>query len=562
MTVERERLQEKIAELTGKFGTSRYALISVLRGIQDEYGYISDHAMQDIATALNLLPMQVQEVVTFYSFLSREKLGKFVIRLAMGTPREIALMGPVERQFENELGIEVGETTDDGMFTLLYTSCIGMSDQAPAIMVNNKVYTEVDPEKVHDIILELRKKFGKLDPNTTEHKKNLKKAGGLLEKIECKSKCDAPLTKALEMKRVDIINEIRESGLRGRGGAGFPTSVKWQLAAAAKGEKKIVICNADEGEPGTFKDRLLLTDYICGVFDGMTIAGYAIGADKGYLYLRGEYTFMLDKIEEILEHRRKAGLLGKNIKEGFDFDIEVHMGAGAYICGEETALIESLEGFRGEPRNRPPFPVTVGFCGEPSIVNNVETFLAAAKIIDKGAAWFKGFGTEKSAGLKLFSVSGDCDEPGIYELPYGITVRELLKEVGGEDAKAVQIGGASGRTVPRSQFDRVIGYEDLSTGGSVMVLGHGQDMLQVSADFMDFFVEESCGQCTPCRIGCVRLLDGIEMLQEGECSITHLKKLKELAQTMQKASKCGLGQSAPNAFLDIVENFKDEVLGR
>ncbi len=558
MTVERERLQEKIGALVEKFGKSRYSLISVLRGIQDEYGYISAYAMQDIATALDLLPIQVQEVVTFYSFLTREKLGKYVIRLAMGTPREISLMEPIERQFENELGLEAGETTEDGMFTLLYTSCIGMSDQAPAIMVNNKVYTEVDPEGVHDILNELRTTFGKLDPKTTEFKKNLRKAGPLLEGAEC----GKGLKKALDMKRVDVIQEIRESGLRGRGGAGFPTAIKWQLAAAAKGDNKIVICNADEGEPGTFKDRLLLTDYICNVIDGMTIAGYAIGAEKGYLYLRGEYTFMMDDIEDILEKHREKGALGENIKEGFNFDIEIHMGAGAYVCGEETALIESLEGFRGEPRNRPPFPVTVGFCGEPTIVNNVETFLAASRIIEKGADWFKGFGTEKSAGTKLMSISGDIDEPGIYELPYGITVKEMLKEVGGEDAKAVQVGGASGRTVPRSEFSRKIGYEDLSTGGSIMVFGHHQDMLQASADFMDFFVEESCGQCTPCRLGCVRLREGIEMLQEGECSISYLKKLKGLAQTMQKASKCGLGQTAPNAFLDIVENFKDEVLGR
>jgi [NiFe] hydrogenase diaphorase moiety large subunit len=375
------------------------------------------------------------------------------------------------------------------------------------------------------------------------------------------------LAAALKKSRADIIGEVAASNLRGRGGAGFPTGTKWNLAAAAKikdGESKYIVCNADEGEPGTFKDRVLLLDFAPLVFEGMTIAARAIGAARGLLYLRGEYVYMRPHLEAVLEARRKKGELGKNIlgTKGFDFDIEIRMGAGAYVCGEETALIESLEGNRGEPRNRPPFPVDTGFMKQPTVVNNVETLASVVAILSKGPAWFKAFGTEKSAGFKLFSVSGDCDQPGVYEFPLGITIADLLEKVGGGNAKAVQIGGASGTCLPASGFGRKIAFEDIATGGSIIVFGPGRDMLHVAKNFMEFFVEESCGQCTPCRAGNAKLLEGIEQLEQGTCSTTYLRELLSLCETMQLASKCGLGQSSPNAFLSIVNNFQDEILGR
>jgi len=375
---------------------------------------------------------------------------------------------------------------------------------------------------------------------------------------------DAGLKAALAKSRADVIGEVSKSGLKGRGGAGFPTGVKWNLAAAATSSEKYIVCNADEGEPGTFKDRVILTDFADIVFEGMTIAAYAIGAMKGILYLRGEYTYLRKPLEDCLNQRRENNLLGEKVlgKDGFDFDIEIRLGSGAYICGEETALIESLEGQRGEPRNRPPFPVDTGFMGHPTVVNNVETLAWATCIMVKGADWFKGVGTEKSSGPKVFSVSGDCTNPGVFEFPLGITVAELLKQVGGEGAKAVQIGGASGRCIPAAQFDRAIAYEDIATGGSVIVFGADRDMLQVARNFMEFFVEESCGQCTPCREGNEKLLEGVEMLEEGCCPMAYLKELCALGETMQLASKCGLGQSSPNAFLSIVTNFQDEIMGR
>ena len=372
------------------------------------------------------------------------------------------------------------------------------------------------------------------------------------------------LAAAVARSRAAVIGEISDSGIKGRGGAGFPVGVKWNLCGAVRAERKFVVCNADEGEPGTFKDRVILDEHADLVFEGMTIGGLATGAKEGIVYLRAEYAWLRPKLEGILQRRRAAGLLGKDVagKKGFDFDIRIQMGAGAYVCGEETALIESLEGHRGEPRNRPPFPVDTGLNGQPTVVNNVETLAWVTCILAKGADWFKSVGTEKTAGPKIVSVSGDCSRAGVYEIPLGMTIAELLTEVGGEGAKAVQVGGASGTCVPAGEFGRKIAFEDVATGGSVIVFGPQRDMLAAARNFLEFFVEESCGQCTPCRAGNPKLLEGVDLLIEGRCSMRYLKELCALGETMQVASKCGLGQSSPNAFLSIVRSFKDEIMGR
>jgi len=368
------------------------------------------------------------------------------------------------------------------------------------------------------------------------------------------------IKKALKEKREDILFEIKDSGLKGRGGAGFPTSTKWMLTAAAKADKKFIVCNADEGEPGTFKDRVLLMEYPALVFEGMVIGGYTVGAKVGIVYLRAEYEYMLEQLENYLSNMREDNLLGEGILgTDFSFDISIRLGSGAYVCGEETALIESLEGNRGEPRNRPPFPVNTGYMGYPTSVNNVETLAAVPHIITKGGSWFKKFGTDRSSGSKLFSVSGDCERPGVYELPWGTSINELLEIVSAKNTKAVQVGGASGVCIPKTQFDRKLGYEDVPTGGSIIVFNESRDMLHVLKNFMEFFVEESCGQCTPCRIGNVKLLEGINMIERGEFTFKYINTLKELGKTMQVASKCGLGQSSPNSFISILENFKEEI---
>ncbi|HET6474772.1 MAG TPA: NADH-ubiquinone oxidoreductase-F iron-sulfur binding region domain-containing protein [Thermoleophilia bacterium] len=374
----------------------------------------------------------------------------------------------------------------------------------------------------------------------------------------------AGLEAALAMSRADLVDFVRDSDIRGRGGAGFPTGMKWGFCAAEKADQKYIICNADEGEPGTFKDRVILTRFADLVIEGMTIGGRAVGATLGIIYLRAEYTYLRPHLNEAIQKRRGQGLLGRNIMgvEGFEFDVITAMGAGAYVCGEETALIESLEGFRGEPRNRPPFPVVAGLLNNPTVVNNVETLASVAAIFAKGADWFKEFGTDRSTGYKLFSISGDCEKPGVYEFPWGITIAGLLEEVGGEGAKAVQIGGASGICVPAREFSRALAFEDIPTGGSVMVIGPERDILDVAENFLEFFVEESCGQCTPCRLGNPQMLQAVQLLKKGECPPRFLADVKALGETMMIASKCGLGQTSPSAFLSILAGFEDEISNR
>jgi [NiFe] hydrogenase diaphorase moiety large subunit len=369
----------------------------------------------------------------------------------------------------------------------------------------------------------------------------------------------AGLKQALKIGRSAVLSEVRDSGLRGRGGAGFPAGIKLNLVAAAQSDKKYVVCNADEGEPGTFKDRVVLLENPKLVFEGMAISAYASGADKGFLYLRGEYKSFVKQLEKVLSNMRKAGALGKDImgKAGFNFDIEIRLGSGAYVCGEETALIESMEGNRGEPRNRPPFPVNTGYNGCPTVLNNVETFMNIPHIVLKGAKWFKGFGTAKSAGTKLISISGDCKKPGVYEIEYGTSIKDLLKMAGAKDAKAVS-AGASGECVPKSQFGRKICFEDFSTGGAVIVFSKKRDMLDAADNFLKFFEDESCGQCTPCREGIPVLIEGLDMIKNGACSKEYLEDLFSLSETMQLASKCGLGQSCPKPFVSILNNFKQE----
>ena len=372
------------------------------------------------------------------------------------------------------------------------------------------------------------------------------------------------LRAALALGPAGVVATVKDSGIKGRGGAGFPTGRKWELAAAtpAADGNRHVVCNADEGEPSTFKDRVLLTELPDLVFEGMTIAGFAIGSHQGICYLRGEYVYLLDGLERVLARRRADHLLGEDVLgSGFSFDIRIHLGSGSYVVGEETALIESLEGRRGEARSKPPFPVVVGLYGAPTVVNNVETFAWAAAILAKGADWFAAIGTDHSTGPKLLSVSGDVARPGVYEFPFGVTIAEVLTAAGGGDARAVIVGGASGTCVAAGDFSRAISYEDVATGGAVIVLGPWRDLLEVAENLQRFFVNESCGQCTPCRVGSLKLLEGIQRLRRGEGTLELVQDLVSLGGTMQIASKCGLGQAAPNVFLSMVTNFEAEILG-
>ncbi|MCX6280642.1 MAG: NADH-quinone oxidoreductase subunit E [Bacteroidetes bacterium] len=364
------------------------------------------------------------------------------------------------------------------------------------------------------------------------------------------------LTDTIKRSSDEILDDLLESGLRGRGGAGFPTAMKWRLTAQAPSEEKYVICNADEGEPGTFKDREILTRVPRKVFSGMAICGKVIGAQRGYIYLRGEYKFLLpDLMKELDGYNEHAKSIGLN------FPIEIRLGSGAYICGEESALFESMEGNRGEPRNKPPYPTTSGYMGKPTVINNVETFVNVLMIMRLGPIQFKLLGTTDSRGSKVFSVSGDTPIPGIYELELGMPLDRFVDEFGDGDTKAVQVGGASGFCVPRKKFkDTVIGFEGVPTGGSMMLFNSSRSMFNVLHNYLEFFEEESCGQCTPCRVGCQQLRKGIEAVKKGDKKSLYLDQLMKLAESMKITAKCGLGQSVANSFSSIVYNFKEEMI--
>ena len=370
------------------------------------------------------------------------------------------------------------------------------------------------------------------------------------------------LTKTLSRAPHEIVNELISSELKGRGGAGFPTGLKWKLSSEATAGEKFVICNADEGEPGTFKDREILSLVPYKVLTAMAVCGYVIGANEGFIYLRGEYKYLIPKLNEVIREFKSYCS-----KTGVNFDIRIFPGSGAYICGEETALFESMEGKRGEPRNKPPYPTTKGYLNKPTVVNNVETLAHAFTIFKYGSKKFYDLGVRYSRGSKLFSISGDTPRPGIYELELGMSLHDFVNEFGDGDTKAVQVGGASGFLVPRKKFpETAIGYKgkltgiSLPTGGSMMLFNSSRSMYNVLDNYLDFFREESCGQCTPCRVGCQQLYHGIKAVKRGEKPALYLDKLLKLTETMQLTAKCGLGQSVANSFSSVVENFREEMI--
>ena len=375
-----------------------------------------------------------------------------------------------------------------------------------------------------------------------------------------------------EMTPEEVIQTITDSGLRGRGGGGFPTGRKWLFARGSKSDKKYVVCNADEGDPGAFMDRSVLEGDPHAVLEAMAIAGYAIGADEGWIYVRAEYPIAVKRLNIAIEQAREYGLLGKNIFDtGFNFDIHIRLGAGAFVCGEETALLTSIEGNRGEPHPRPPFPAVKGLWGQPTIVNNVETYANIAQIILKGADWFASMGTETSKGTKVFALGGKIKNTGLVEIPMGTTLREIVEEIGGgvpngKKFKAAQTGGPSGGCLPASLIDTPIDYDNLIKAGSMMgsggliVMDEDTCMVDLAKFFLEFTVDESCGKCAPCRIGTVRLHEILEKITSGNGEMEDLDKLEELANFIKSASLCGLGQTAPNPVLSTLRFFRDEYI--
>ena len=561
-----------VATICETFGHDRTRLLDILRAVERQIGFVPDAAVDALASELGMPRVDVAGVVSFYSFLSTEPRGRVVIRLCDDVPDRMQGADLVGAGLEEELGIRFGETTADGLFTLQHVSCIGMSDQAPAALFNDVVVPNLGPGTARRLVREVRSHRGELDlrrllvreygDGHNAHdlvrsavKNNLRQAG---EVIFAGRTTDSGLVKALAMSPAEVIRQVKTARLRGRGGAGFPTGLKWEFTRAAASEQRYLLCNADEGEPGTFKDRVILTERADLLFEGMTVAGYAIGADQGVLYLRGEYAYLFDYLESVLARRRAAGLLGKAVlgKGGFDFDVRIQLGAGAYVCGEETALISSCEGLRGDPRNRPPFPAQRGYLGKPTSVNNVETLCCVARILELGAGWFASIGSSKSTGTKLLSVSGDCTRRGVYEVPFGTPLAEVLAMCGADDPIAVQVGGPSGEMIGAGDFGRAICFDDLATGGALVVFGAGRDPLEIAAQYLGFFIHESCGYCTPCRVGNVLLKERLDRVRAGRGVAADLDYLAGLAATIRTASRCGLGQSSPNPVLSTLRHFR------
>ena len=564
--------EEVVTAICQAYDRDRSRLLDIARDVREQLGCVDSQAVDRISEELSIPRVEVEGLVSFYSFLHSEPQGQVRIRLCNDVPDMMKGTARIATELEEELGIQVGETTPDGKFSLEYASCIGLSDQAPAALVNDLMVPRLGPGTARRGV-QILKERGELeelnrilirdygDGNNAHDlvrsacSNNIRRAG---EVIFAEMERGAALEKALAMSPVEVIREIKTSRLRGRGGAGFPTGMKWEFTRAAEGDRRYLICNADEGEPGTFKDRVILTERADLLFEGMTVGGYAIGAEEGLVYLRAEYAYLRDFLEHILAERRGLGLLGASVcgKAGFDFDIRIQMGAGAYICGEETALISSCEGLRGDPKNRPPFPAQEGYLGQPTSVNNVETLCCVARVLEKGSGWFSAIGSPGSTGTKLLSISGDCMRPGVYEVPFGIRLREVFEMCDAEDPMAAQVGGPSGKMVGEADFDRTICFDDLATGGSLMVFGRDRDVLEIASQFLQFFIHESCGYCTPCRVGNVLLKERLDRILAGFGEPADLDYLRQLGDSIKMASRCGLGQTSPNPVLSTLENFR------
>jgi NADH-quinone oxidoreductase subunit F/NADP-reducing hydrogenase subunit HndC len=501
-------------------------------------------------------------------------------------------------KIQAELKSIIEEKGLDNDIQVIMTGCFGFCEKGPIVkmMPDNTFYTQVTPEDCREIVEEHLVKGRKVnrllyeDPKNHEHISDSKHMGFYKKQIRIALRnCGfinpedvneyisrdgyQALASVLEANnRQQTIEIIKKSGLRGRGGGGFPTGLKWEFAAKNKADQKYVVCNADEGDPGAFMDRSILEGDPHSVLEAMTINGFCIEATKGVIYIRAEYPLAIERLKIAIGQAREFGLLGTNILgSGFDFDIELRYGAGAFVCGEETALIHSMEGQRGEPTFKPPFPAECGYNGKPTNVNNVETYANVPAIILKGAEWFSSIGTEKSKGTKVFALAGKINNVGLIEVPMGITLREIIFEIGGgikdgKKFKAVQTGGPSGGCLTEAHLDTPIDYDNLIAAGSMMgsggmiVMDEDDCMVSIAKFYLEFTVEESCGKCTPCRIGNKRLHEILDKITKGNGTMDDLDNLKNLSQVIKDTALCGLGQTSPNPVLSTIENFWDEYL--
>jgi len=570
----------EVNEITKYYENKPENLVQVLCDVHQKQTYITTEQLQEIAQNLKLPLSKLYSTITFYSLLSPKPKGNYVIRVCTSTPCHMKGSQDLLDYLKQKLKIKDGETTTDNLFTLETTSCLGLCSFAPAMMINNKIYGDLTEEKIDQIINDYQKGKEKesdyLKVNILDKEKEiiLKNYGVIdpesIEEYKAKGGYDA-LSKAItKMTPTKVIEEVKNSKLLGRGGAAFPTGLKWEFTFRTQEKPKYIICNADEGEPGTFKDRLLLEGDPFRIIEAMTIAGYAVGAEYGYIYIRGEYEISIRRIETAINKARENNLLGKNILgSNFSFDIKVREGAGAYICGDETALMESIEGKRGIPRLKPPYPPTSGLWGKPTVINNVETLANIPDIILNGADWYNKIGLAESTGTKIFTILGDIKNPGAVEIPLGTNLKEVIYEIGGgvigeKKLKMVQLGGPSGSTLTADMIDIALDYKILAQAGLtlgsgvVLVLNEDRCIVDAVKSMFRFFRHESCGKCTPCREGTKYIYEILDKISLGEGKVDDLETLKLLGENMKDTSFCPLGQSAPNSLLDTIKLFPEE----
>ncbi len=532
-------------------------VMQMLRNLQLAHNVIEDSDVEVLAESLNMPRTKIRALIDFYSFLHDTPRGRYDIYFSDSITDHMLGSRESARVLCDELGVEPGVPGPDDIGCVDFTSCTGLCERGPAVLVNGIAIDRVTPERAREMAALIKDEVP-LEEWPLEWfviNDAIRRKGPLLNMTVRRG---SAIERAIEIGSDGVIAELKAAGLRGCGGAGFPTHRKWDICRSVGNPgERYVICNADEGEPGTFKDRALLNCEGCNVIEGMTVCGIAIGAHKGFIYLRHEYEFLRARLEKRLERRRERGLLGRNIggHHGIHFDIDIIMGAGSYVCGEESALIESLEGKRGIPRIRPPFPVTHGYLNSPTVVNNVETFAYAAGIVAEGPQYFKE--DENHLGYKLISISGDCRSPGIYELPIGTTVGEALDACGAENVQAIQVGGPGGVLLSAKETYRELSFDDSNTGGSFIIFDTSRDMLDVALNFTKFFSHESCGFCTPCRVGTKLMVKMGRKIAEGHGAQLDIEQMQRLHNLMTQASHCGLGKSGAVPILTTYEKFPD-----
>ncbi len=579
---------DTIQKTIDKYGAGREQMMLILRDLEMQSGKntLDTGTLKIVAQGMNLPESAIAGFVEFYTMFKTKPRAKFVIRVCKSGPCHVMGSTTVFDALSKKLGVGIGEATKDGLFYIEKCECLGVCSVAPAMMINYDIHGNLTPKKIGQIIDLYKKKKPTLSEECgpeVEGKacviKDGKQTLRLLEDVGSVDPLDiasytkaggyGALKKALSMKPAEIIDVVKDSGLRGRGGAGFPAGMKWSFVA--KGPmQKYVICNADEGEPGTFKDRILMEENPQLLLEGMAICGYAIDASIGYIYIRGEYRRSIERLQTAIGQAQKKGLLGTNILgSGFDFDIHIKEGGGAYVCGEETSLINSMEGLRGYPRFKPPFPGAEGFKQLPSNVNNVETLMSVPMIIEKGAEWYKSVGPANCSGTKLYCLSGKLNRTGLVELPMGSTLSEIIKVYGkgikgGKKFKFAQVGGSAGGVLGKDMMDLPLDIDQPQkqgvTLGSGVVLVCDEDTCAVDflLQILSFFEHESCGQCVPCRVGTAHLHHLAKKFASRTASKEDIDLMVKKAELMKKASLCALGQSPIMPIVTTLKYFRKE----